>query len=93
KLKEDLVIAPYIYTVKAKHQDTFVMSLFLTPWADVNLSKFQEKIIDFTTDFSGIFRRTTEEIHNEGKELQYRTKECEQGGTMLMDYLSHLVFD
>ncbi|MFX0151648.1 MAG: hypothetical protein ACFFAJ_12750, partial [Candidatus Hodarchaeota archaeon] len=25
KLKEDLVIAPYIYTVKAKHQDTFVM--------------------------------------------------------------------
>ncbi|MFX0170753.1 MAG: hypothetical protein ACFE9L_02420 [Candidatus Hodarchaeota archaeon] len=93
KLKEDLVIAPYIYTVKAKHQDTFVMSLFLTPWADVNLSQFQEKIIDFTTDFSGIFRRTTEEIYNEGKEFQYRTKECEQGGTMLMDYLNHLVFD
>jgi rubrerythrin len=93
KLKEDLVIAPYIYTVKAKHQDTFVMSLFLTPWADVNLSQFQEKIIDLTVDFSGIFRRTTEEIHTEGKEFLHRTKECEQGGTMLMDYLSHLVFD
>jgi rubrerythrin len=93
KLKEDLVISPYIYTVKAKHQDTFVMGLFLTPWADVNLSQFQEKIIDFARDFSGIFRRTTEEIHTSGKDFSNRTKECAQGGNRFMEYLSHLVFD
>jgi len=93
KLNEDLVISPYIYSVKAKHKDTFLLSLFLTPWADVNLSQFQEKIIDFAADFSGIFRRTTEEIHKSGKELLYRTKECEHGANMLMCYLSHLIFD
>ncbi len=93
KLKENLVISPYIYAVKAKHRNTFVMGLFLTPWADVNLSQFQEKIIDFAYDFSGIFRRTTEQIHSEGKDFSYRTKECEQGGSRLMEYLNHLMFD
>lgn len=92
KLKEDLVIAPYIYTVKARHQDTFVMSLFLTPWSDVNLSQFQDKIIDFATDFSGIFRRATEEVHR-GADLNHRRMECEKGASMLMGYLNHLVFD
>ncbi|MHA2244019.1 MAG: hypothetical protein ACXADY_03545 [Candidatus Hodarchaeales archaeon] len=93
KLKEDLVIAPYIYSVKAQHRDSFIMSLFLTPWADVNLSSFQEKIVDFTRNFSGIFRRTTEEIHTMNKTIECRHETCSRGGTMLMDYLSHLVFD
>lgn len=93
KLREDMVIAPYIYTVKAKHEDTYVMSLFLTPWADVNLSQFQEKIVDFASYFSGIFRRTSEEIHLKKETMLNRTKECEKGGSMLMGYLSHLVFD
>ncbi len=93
KLKEDLVIAPYIYSVKAQHRDTFLMSLFLTPWADVNLSSFQEKIVDFAKDFSGVFRRTTEELHTMNKTIEYRHNECERGGAMLMGYLNHLVFD
>lgn len=93
KLKEDLVISPYIYSVKAQHRDTFLMSLFLTPWADVNLSSFQEKIIEFTRAFSGIFRRTTEEIDTMNMPLEYRQNECERGGTMLIRYLSHLIFD
>jgi hypothetical protein len=93
KLREDLVIAPYIYSVKAKHEDTYLMSLFLTPWANVNLSQFQDKINDFASYFSGIFRRSTTEISTKGKTMQDRTKECEVGGMMLMGYLSHLVFD
>lgn len=93
KLKEDLVIAPYIYSVKAQHRDAFIMSLFLTPWADVNLSSFQEKIVDFTRNFSGIFRRTTEEIHSMNKTIENRHETCARGGTMLMDYLNHLIFD
>lgn len=93
KLKEDLVVSPYIYSVKAQHRDTFIMSLFLTPWADVNLSNFQEKIVDFAKNFSGIFRRTTEELHTMNKTLEDRHNECERGGVMLMNYLNHLVFD
>jgi len=93
KLKEDLVIAPYIYSVKAKYEDTFTLALFLTPWADVNLSEFQEKIIRLTTDFSGIFRRTTEQINKRTGSIETRHAECEKGGAMLMEYLSHLVFD
>ena len=92
KLKEDLVIAPYIYSVKAKYEDTFTMALFLTPWADVNLSEFQEKIVGFTMNFSGIFRRTTEEINKGTGSLEARHAECEKGGAMLMEYLSHQVF-
>ncbi|MFX0087728.1 MAG: hypothetical protein ACFFAU_18905 [Candidatus Hodarchaeota archaeon] len=69
------------------------MSLFLTPWADVNLSEFQDKINEFASYFSGIFRRATAEISTKGKTKQDRTKECEIGGMMLMGYLKHLIFD
>ncbi len=93
KLREDLVIAPYIYSVKAKHENTYLMSLFLTPWADVNLSEFQDKINNFASYFSGIFRRASAEISTKGKKMQDRTKECEIGGMMLMGYLNHLIFD
>ncbi|MHA1225598.1 MAG: hypothetical protein ACTSPV_02535 [Candidatus Hodarchaeales archaeon] len=93
KLKEDLVIAPYIYSVKANYDSSYLMSLFITPWADFNLSQFQEKIIKMTKHFSGLFRRTSEQIHLSQASIEDRHNECERMGRMLMSYLRHLVFD
>ncbi|MHA1974712.1 MAG: hypothetical protein ACTSW1_17075 [Candidatus Hodarchaeales archaeon] len=93
KLKEDLVITPYIYSVKANYNNSYLMSLFITPWADFNLSQFQEKIIEMTKHFSGLFRRTSEQIHLSRASIEDRHNECERMGRMLMSYLRHLVFD
>ncbi len=68
KLKEDLALAPNIYTLKAKAGDTYLLMLIITPWSDINITTLYDDVFNVITDYGGTYRRSKVEL---GEELAF----------------------
>ncbi|MFQ5979614.1 MAG: hypothetical protein ACE5OZ_15915 [Candidatus Heimdallarchaeota archaeon] len=97
KLREDLRIAPYLYTAKAKFESTYVMILIITPWSDLNVWGLWQEMAEVIKDYTGVHRRTTALIKNADASLQEtmlerRDDECIKAGYLLLTRIYYKLF-
>ncbi|MHA2499805.1 MAG: hypothetical protein ACXAEL_09600, partial [Candidatus Hodarchaeales archaeon] len=100
KLREDMKIAPYLYTAKAQFESTYVMILIITPWSDMNISGLWTEMSEVIKDYTGVHRRTTALIKQhdrvdldlQEKLLNERDEECLEAGYLLLTRVYYKLF-
>ncbi|MHA1167961.1 MAG: hypothetical protein ACTSP4_09405 [Candidatus Hodarchaeales archaeon] len=94
KLKEDLRIAPNIYTLKTKYKNMYLMLLILTPWSDLNLTALYEDVKELIMDYSGSYRRINIEISDDNpyEENEAKNAELSQSASLLLQRIYYKIF-
>jgi hypothetical protein len=84
------VLTPNIYELKARSDQTYLLNMLITPYSDLNLTKYFDEIQFMTNAYNGLTKRQLAE----GKELAESStfSISQEKASHLASYLQYLIF-
>lgn len=88
-----LSLTPNLYLVKIGYENTYILSLLITPYSDINLTELTDELLFIGKSYHGTFIRTLKQM-----ELGYiddvkRRAECDVTLETLMSLLHYRIFN
>jgi len=86
-------LVPNIYLVKVKYEDTYLLSLLITPYSDINLTEFTDELNFIGRSYHGTFRRTAKQLELGQIDDMKRRAECTITAETLISLLHYRIFN